>query len=296
MSMKIAYVLLSAALVVGCFNAESDIVKSSAPVELPFETTCVVTGSDVTCSFALNELNEIVTKACGRAFVATNGQRLRLTMDGSLSRRIFLGRTAEAEKVLGTDFFEGGSKYESEASCVFAKDGDLYLVGSDAAGTLWAVYDFVEDSLGYRWYQECHDSLRAENEIVPKAETVVFNGVATRRRPGFDGYRCDHENWGYFRLFRLRHRGNKEIAHFVPGYRFKFQNCTRGHGFDLYLPRKPDTPWMKIKNYVPDEVKVLAPSFEKQPEWFSLDEYGVLFVPDPLEFDGGLRQNVVGRG
>ena len=53
---------------------------------------------------------------------------------------------------------------------------------------------------------------------------------------------------------------------------------------------------MKIKNYVPDEVKVLAPSFEKQPEWFSLDEYGVLFVPDPLEFDGGLRQNVVGRG
>ena len=274
MSMKIAYVLLSAALVVGCFNAESDIVKSSAPVELPFETTCVVTGSDVTCSFALNELNEIVTKACGRAFVATNGQRLRLTMDGSLSRRIFLGRTAEAEKVLGTDFFEGGSKYESEASCVFAKDGDLYLVGSDAAGTLWAVYDFVEDSLGYRWYQECHDSLRAENEIVPKAETVVFNGVATRRRPGFDGYRCDHENWGYFRLFRLRHRGNKEIAHFVPGYRFKFQNCTRGHGFDLYLPRKPDTPWMKIKNYVPDEVKVLAPSFEKQPEWFSLDEHG----------------------
>ena len=269
--MKRNVFLLSLALAAG-WCQESCADKRTDPVDLPFETTCVVTGRDITCSFALKELNEIVTKACGQAFVTGRGQRSRSTKECS-SHRIFLGRTAEAEKVLGSDFFEGGKDYKSETSCVFGKGGDVYIVGSDAAGTLWAVYDFVEDNLGYRWYQECRDDLRAENEIVPKSETVAFRGLNTRRRPGFDGYRRDHENWGYFRLFRLRHRSNSEISSFVKGYRFGLDGRTAGHGFDMYLPRKPDAPWMGLKMF-PPEVKVLAPAFEKHSEWFSVDRNG----------------------
>ena len=243
---------------------------TSEIVELPFETTGVITGSDVTCSFALKELNEIVTKSACRGFEV---EKKGGGGEGRNSHRILLGRTAEAEKALGVDFFEGGKDYKCETSCVFAKDGDLYLVGSDAAGTLWAVYDFCEDSLGYRWYQMCRDDLRTENEIVRKTAVVSFNGKPTRRRPGFDGFRGDHENSGHFRLFRLRHRSNRELAGFVPGYRHSLDDCTFGHGFDLFFPRRADHPWMKIPAF-PEEVKALAPAFEKHPEWFSVDERG----------------------
>ena len=264
------HVLMLSLAVLCCHVLQAD--KRTDPIDLPFETTCVVTGNDVTCAFALKELNEIVTKACGQAFVTGQGQRSRSTKECS-SRRIFLGRTAETERILGRDFFEGGEDYKSETSCVFGKDGDVYIVGSDAAGTLWAVYDFVEDNLGYRWYQECRDDLRAENEIVPKSETVSFRGLNTRRRPGFTGFRRDHENLGYFRLFRLRHRSNSEIRNFVPGYRIREDWLTCGHGFDMFLPRTPNMPWMRSARF-PDEVKALAPAFERHSEWFSVDAKG----------------------
>ena len=237
----------------------------SSPLAFPFETTGVVTGRDVTCSLALRELNEIVKKATGKAFRVGSG--------AACAQRIFLGRTAEAERALGADFFEGGKAYRSETSRVFSRDGDLYLVGSDAAGTLWAVYDFVEDSLGYRWYQLCCDARRAENEIVPKAERVVFSGRDTCRRPGFTGFRRDHENLGAFGLFRLRHRSNSEIGRFVPGYRLTCGWRTAGHGFDQFLPRDPDAPWMRLP-CVPERVRALAPAFERHPEWFSVDRQG----------------------
>ena len=269
--MGASLVMLAAVLgVFGAFAGEG----LFTPLKLPFESTVVVTGSDVTCSFALKELNEIVKKSTGREFAARGVPApVREDADGTVMRRIFLGRTAEAEKALGADFFEGGSKYESETSCVFAKDGDLYLVGSDAAGTLWAVYDFVEDNLGYHWYFECRDDQRAESEVFDSCETVVFKGNATHRRPGFDGYRVDHNNLGYFRLFRLRQRSNYEIQRFVPAFRMKYLNRTHGHGFDMYLPRREHKAFFRLP-FVPEEIPALVPAFERHPEWFSVDEHG----------------------
>ena len=259
---KRAVVLL--VIVVGCC-IDSEARNEAISVKLPFETTCVVTGRDITCSFALRELNEVIKKATSKTFAV--GAR------EESEQRIFLGRTPEAERLLGVDFFEGGKEYKSETSCVFSKDNDLYLVGSDAAGTLWAVYDFVEDNLGYHWYFECRDNQRSESEVVEKCETVAFKGTASRRRPGFDGYRCDHNNLGYFRLFRLRQRSNYEIQFFVPGYHMKSLVRTHGHGFDMYLPRKAHPAFFKL-SFVPEELSSLVPAFEKHPEWFSMDAKG----------------------
>ena len=44
------------------------VLNLGAPLELPFESTVVVTGREASCAFALNELDEIVKKACGQAF------------------------------------------------------------------------------------------------------------------------------------------------------------------------------------------------------------------------------------
>ena len=110
-----------------------------ADLVLPFEETVVVTGREMTCAFALKELNEIVKRATGKTFKA------KVEGEPRTAHRIFLGRSAEA-------------------------------------GTLWAVYDFVEDNLGYRWYQLCRDDLREQNEIVERRPTVVWKGEKTRKR------------------------------------------------------------------------------------------------------------------
>ena len=235
---------------------------ATGSVELPFETTRVVLGDDVTARFAAEELNEIVKKSTGREFAVADAS--------GAAHRIFIGRNADVDRIVGKARLDS---LGVEESLVCSKGGDVFLVGGDAAGTLWAVYDFVEDNLGYRWYQECRDDRRAEREIVDKTDKVVFCGVATRRKPGFDGYRRDHENWGYFRRFRLRHRSNSEIERFVPGYVFKYRGRTLGHGFDQFLPRKTDLPWMKLKEF-PAKVKALAPAFEKHPELFSVGKDG----------------------
>ena len=131
-------------------------------------------GDDVTSEFAICELNEIVKKATGREFAVAAGAA------DQAAHRIFVGRSAEVTRRLGAKLLDS---LGVEESLVCEKDGDLFLVGGDAAGTLWAVYDFVEDNLGYRWYQECRDDRRAEREIVDKTDTVVWRGNATLRKP-----------------------------------------------------------------------------------------------------------------
>ena len=234
--------------------------EQSAALELPFESTVVVIGREVTCPFAFKELNEIVKKATGRTFKSGN----------AAAHRIFLGRSPESERLLGAAFFEALAEEESR---VFSRGNDLFLVGG-AAGTLWAVYDFVEDNLGYHWYFECRDDLRAENEVVDRCEQVVFRGVPTRRTPGFDGFRISHNNEGYFRLFRLRQRSNREIHRFVPEYEFRYEGRTAGHGFDMYLPRDPKAPALQIKSLTPEFIRRLGDVFAAHPEYFSVNEAG----------------------
>ena len=73
-------------------------VLDSSPLALPFESTVVVTGREASCAFALQELNEIVKKATGKAFrlPAPDGTvvpaPVRESVDGTVKRRIFIGR------------------------------------------------------------------------------------------------------------------------------------------------------------------------------------------------------------
>ena len=249
--------------VIACLAVVSGVASAEAAPDFPFESTVVVTGREVTCAFALKEFGELVKKSTGRMFRVGRG-------DEPATRRIFLGRSAAAERILGADFFDGLAE---EESCVFERDGNLFLVGG-TAGVLWSVYDFAEDNLGYRWYFECRDDLRTENEIIEKRETVAFRGGATRRKPGFDGYRISHNNEGWFRLFRLRHRSNREIRRFVPDYCFRYEGRTSGHGFDMYLPRNPKAPLLKLEKLTPDSIRSLGDVFASHPEYFSVDEKG----------------------
>lgn len=222
-------------------------------VEFPFEDTVIVSGMEPTAAFAAKELNDIAQKSCGKTFKIAKG-------DEKSERRIFIGRSPESERILGAKTFE---ELGTEESAVFAKGNDLFLIGGDPIGVLWAVYDFCEDSMGYRWYLE-----RDDGEKIVKSDVVKFNGAATRRKPKLTGYR--KTGWGNERrLFRLRNRSNSDVRHFCPDYVAPLlTGRVPGHGFMFFFPEKKRTGWHDWA--VPKEVRLPENAFRDHPEWFSL--------------------------
>lgn len=239
-------------------------------MEFPFETTKVVVGQDVCCDFAFSEFNEIVEKSTGRKFAAALGGA---SSPGEASRRIFIGRGAESEKLLGKEFFDA---LEDEESVVLAKGGDLFLVGGGQLGALYAVYDFVEDNLGYRWYFK-----RPDGEVFDKMQKVSFSGKGTRRRPAFRGPRKQHSAfWQKDELYVLRNRGNQAsvVKKFIPQYKCRFDQKVGVHSLYTYLP--PVNPYVlkeTTKGVPAAKRKTLleyGPYGEAHPEWYTLNEKG----------------------
>lgn len=236
---------------------------SEKPQTFPFGETVVVKGSDVSADFAVQELNFIVSNATGRVFrdEGTKGCK----DEKSSSHRIFVGRSPEAERILGAAFFEG---LRDEESAVFAKGNDLFLVGGGQLGCLYAVYDFVEDNLNFRHYFKTDDGF-----VVDKVPEVVWKGVATRKRPKFRGYRKDHHDNAKEALFEVRNRCNATNAErMVPGYRNRLSPRIPGHGFNPFLMPpydRGDAGWGKWFKDLQ-----IGGWYKEHPEWFSLNQAG----------------------
>ncbi|MBO7721568.1 MAG: DUF4838 domain-containing protein [Kiritimatiellae bacterium] len=229
-------------------------------MDLRFEDTTVVTGRDACCAFALEELGEIVKKAADKTFSVSSAAQPA----GGARHRIFIGRSAGAERVLGAAFFDS---LKDEESVVRREGEDIFLVGGGDLGALYAVYDFVEDNLGYRWYFEC-----AGGDTVDKCGTVRFKGAETRRRPAFTGYRTNFSSHNYrgCAKFTVRNRDNMDVAKFMPkGWRHRYQGQTSVHSLPLYIP--VDKPVKaNAKSRTPD----VPAYFSTHPEWFSLTRGG----------------------
>lgn len=81
-------------------------------------------------------------------------------VEQTLTSKIFIAKVSDID-------FEGNSDFKSlksvkeklngkwESYQVFTKDGDLYIIGSDLRGTMWGIYDFIDQYLGidpmYLW-------------------------------------------------------------------------------------------------------------------------------------------------
>lgn len=238
------------------------------PVSYPFESTVIVQGTQSTSAFAVKEFNAIVRKTTGRTFeVRTAG-----CLDGCADKKkIFIGRGPELDELMVGWWID--KTYGEEESVVLEKEGSLCLFGRDELGSLWAVYDFCEDSLGYRWYLDRLEDKGGEKVV--KTDVVRWNGVATRRQPAFRGRRNIHNGvrppWGSW-LYRVRNRDNAAVAHVCPDYRSKLQVWTRGHGFNIYLP--PGKIGADLVWAIPKGVKLEEDNFKKHPEWFSLMKDG----------------------
>ena len=232
----------------------ADAASPEITLALEFENTEVVQGGDVCAALAVEELNEIVENCAGRRFRVSQGGK------SSAAHRIFVGRSAEAEALLGKAAFDS---LADEESVVARKGGDLFLHGGGDLGALWAVYDFVEDSLGYRWYFS-----RADGEVFDKCGTVRFCGRETRRRPAFRGFRKIYTQVTAGKRFCLRNRDSSAAESFIKGWKYAYTWRVPGHGFILYLPAEDLKGWGKM---LPPTIKGC---FKEHPEYFSVGRDG----------------------
>ena len=175
---------------------------------------------------------------------------------------IFVGISGPARKLLEGDPL---AELEDEEHVARSLDGIIFLYGKGIHGNLWAVMEFLEHSLGWRWYSVF------EKPVLPRRPTLTLTPFDRKRgfsfcsrevqpRYGFDFYYQHGINMGMERRFRRTRRAEKpaHLVSYMPTEKFV-------HSSFAYIPPSPEVkyaktfPWLERRNY-----------FETNPEFFSL--------------------------
>ena len=166
---------------------------------------------------------------------------------------VLVGRTEAGEPVragLGTD--------EPEAFAVRTVGDDLVLTGASDRGTLYAVYDFLEQDLGCRWLGPSELW-----EEIPSLATIEFGEIDRVERPAM--------RWRFLRMTRGGDEGTWD--HDCLSWAAKAK-INIGSGWpqeelpDSYIERGGFRAWMAphVLHHIldPDEY------FDEHPEWYAL--------------------------
>ncbi|OQA83709.1 MAG: hypothetical protein BWY31_02797 [Lentisphaerae bacterium ADurb.Bin242] len=213
--------------------------------------------------FALKELQMFLKEAGGADFQAVPASK------APREKRIFLGLSEPALKILGGDPLQ---KLKDQDHCVKTVGNDLFLFGKGLHGDLFAVYDFLENVLGFRWYDA------RGGRKTPDCRTLKL-GNLDRKNNFSVAYRSATGYWIYHRpaahLFFLRNRQNINLALFLKreGVEVPEDDLTAAypgsHTLPSYLPGQMDRnvykpfPWLKNTDYS-----------KTHPEFFGIDESG----------------------
>ncbi len=237
--------------------------KSQHPVSLVLSEDgaakyAVVVPDDVAkldFSFALADMTNLLSKATGAAFpIASRSFAPK-------RRRIFVGITPEGE------FAPSDGEYG-----VRVRGEDLYLFGGGAHGTRYAIYEFLENSVGFRFYD-----MRGGMKVPDGRSRLVVTPREVRRKYDFDVHSL--VSWRHFvrptstialyrsgQDFRMNvFLGRSGINVPLDDYREYKIYC---HSLPHYLPRKAEDS--KI-----EWIAKLGDNLEKDhPEYFTLFEDG----------------------
>ena len=102
-------------------------------------------------SFAAKELKEHLDKSSGLSFKTLNAASPDLNQ---YKKRIFVGDSDSVRTILDAEVIKN---LKNQQSLVIAKGDDIILVGGGERGTTYAVYDFLEDEIGCRWFEPTPD-------------------------------------------------------------------------------------------------------------------------------------------
>jgi len=145
---------------------------------------------------------------------------------------------------------------------------DILLYGKGHWASLYAVMEFLENSIGWRWYSFF------EKSVVPKRSTLTLNPFHRKRR--FD-FQRRHLALRYNGEFYLQHSVNmgldtklRKRGQAVPGYlRSWMPNENFVHTTFSYIPPTPQDKYAKHFSW-----QTKRDYFATHPEFFSIDASG----------------------
>ena len=161
-----------------------------------------------------------------------------LTVGGARDVVFHVGRTPLAAE-------KGMDSLQDEEWTVKSFGRDVVLVGGGTRGTLFAVYRFLEDFCGVRWWMD-------DETDIPASSPLALGRLDKRGRP-FLRYREIYRDRSTDPRTAIRNRLNGNGESYIPlefGGGVVYGPPHRGHTFDRYLP------YSKLG--------------EAHPEWFSL--------------------------
>ena len=138
----------------------------------------------------------------------------------------------------GTDLPETGlptTILKGEEWCIKSFGRNVVLVGGGTRGTLYAVYRFLEEHCGVRWWGD-------GDEDVPPAKPLAFGALDRRGKPFFvcrNIYRCYPAEGKPDSRTAVRNRLNDNGDSRIPaelGGAFTYGPPSHAHTWDMYLP------------------------------------------------------------
>ena len=163
------YCIVSLIFLVGPASAES---QERVTLARAGKSSCVIVQADNATEpekFAAKELATFLKRVTGGEFPIVKERSLT----GNRASRIYVGWTEYAGRQ-GIDT----SKLGEEEWVIRTIDDDLVLTGGRPRGTMYAVYEFLEDHVGCHW-------LDRETEVIPSKPTLEVGSLDIRAKPHF---------------------------------------------------------------------------------------------------------------
>ena len=163
------YCIVSLIFLVGPASAES---QERVTLARAGKSSCVIVQADNATEpekFAAKELATFLKRVTGAEFPVAAEQSLT----DDRASRIYVGWTQYA-----TRHDIDTSKLGEEEWVIRTIDDDLVLTGGRPRGTMYAVYEFLEDHVGCHW-------LDRETEVIPSKPTLEVGSLDIRAKPHF---------------------------------------------------------------------------------------------------------------
>ena len=213
-------------------------------------------------ALAVDELVKFLQEATGASFAVVSPDDPRALTS---PKRIIVGQSPLAEQLLGKEMIAG---LKDQEAWVKTKGDDVALIGGGRQGTLYAVYSFLENELGCRWYT-VHG-----NNLIPQTAKLAIPELDRRERPAFT-----------FRHLTNYFYSMPEKNRFLCRNRMNF-GLENGQSFTTLIELYPSlNPNVHSLFYYVCPGEKTSPSFESflplptnyfktHPEFFSLDKNG----------------------
>ncbi len=250
--------------------------------------------------YAIHTLTNFLFQKTGALFAV-------ISPDGvtASGRYIFVGLSAPVLNAIGPDPLAELQDHDYRVRSV---NEDISLHGKGLHGNLYAVMDFMENMLGWRWYTDGIHYGEAATKREPEEGKPVFTFDRNLSVKPFDrkgGFAFAYRTLTDPRLFQYQHGMNMGFSERRQAFKaagsadpfpdgvlsLKFMPAI-GHSLFSYIPPDPKNggarvfDWLKKKDY-----------FEKNPDFFSMSKIGERVV-DQLclsnpELRAELTQNIL---